>query len=226
MKRPFSTVACLLLAPSLVLAQGAAPNLVKGSKAMLFSFNGFSNLGAGNFDGGIGVKYYYQQRWALRAGLQFSSLSEDIPANPPAGVQGIDGERSGTRFGVSAAVERHAGTERVSAYLGGGLGFSTTSTESKSPAIGTASQTTVKNSQAGELGFLGGSSFNLFALAGVEFFLFKELSLAAEYRLGFLKLSRADQETTSGNQTSTIKVGDRSGFGIDNSGVLTLAVYF
>jgi opacity protein-like surface antigen len=226
MKRSFSIVACLLLAPSLVLAQSSAPNLVKGSKAMLFSFNGFSNLGAGNFDGGIGVKYYYQQRWALRAGLQFSSLSEDIPANPPAGVQGIDGERSGTSFGVSAAAERHAGTGRVSAYFGGGLGFSTTSTESKSPAIGTASQTIVKNRQTGELGFLGGSSFSLFALAGVEFFLFKEVSLAAEYRLGFLKLSRADQETTSGNQTTTIKVGDRSGLGIDNSGVLTLAVYF
>lgn len=226
MKRSISIVACLLLAPALALAQGVAPNLVKGSKSMLFSFNGLSNLGAGNFEGGVGVKYYYKAGLAFRASLQFSTLSEDIPANPPAGVQGIDGERSGSSFGVSAAAELHRGTGRVSAYFGGGLGFSKTSTESKSAVIGTASQTIVKNRQAGELGFLGGSSFNLFALAGVEFFIFKEVSLAAEYRLGFLKLSRADQETTSGNQTSTIKVGDRSGFGIDNAGVLTLAVYF
>ncbi len=232
MKGSSRIVAFLLLVPALVLAQDIAPNLVKGSKAMLFSFNGFSSLGARNFDGGIGVKYFLKDKTALRVGLQIATASTDIPANPAPGQQGTDGKESGSRVGISAALELHRGSGRVSAYWGGGIGFTTTSTESKSAVVGNppGNQTIVKNDRNGELvngvSFFAGTGFNLAALAGVEFFLFKEVSLAAEYRLGFSRLSRADQETTFGNQTTKTKIGSSRGFGITNDGVLTLSVYF
>lgn len=231
LKKLFAAVIAVGLLHTLAFGQGVTPNLAKGTTALLFSFDGLSNLNAGDFDGGVGVKYYYKDGVALRLGLQFAKANRDLPANAPAGLQGTDGEQSATRLGLSAAAEWHRGTGRANAYLGAGLGFATTSTERKSPVIGTTSQAVIKNNETGETipgagTFVGGTNLNLFALLGAEFFVFKEVSLAAEYRLGFAKLSRADEEVTSGNQTTTTKVGDSSGLGITNSGVLTLAFYF
>jgi hypothetical protein len=231
MRKSIIICAGLLLAPALASAQSLSPNLAKGTKSLLFSFGGFSNLNAGNFDGGIGAKYYLKDKTALRVGLQLATADQDLPANPGTGQQGTDGEASGNRLGISAALELHRGSARANAYWGGGIGFSKASTEVKSPVIGpTTNQTTVKNDRNGEsingVTFLAGTGFNLFALAGAEFFLFQEVSLAAEYRLGFAKLSRADEEITSGNQTTTTKVGSSSGLGINSAGVLTLAIYF
>jgi len=230
MKNLLSVVA-VLLANSLALGQGVNPNFNAGSKAMLFTFDGFSTLRAGSFDGGIGAKYYFGRNTALRAALQFANASEDIPANPAPGQQATDGEESGTQFGVSGALEFHLGSKRASPYFGGGLSFSTTSTESRNAIIGpSTNQTTVENDRNGEnvngRGFLGGTTLGVFALAGVEFFLFNEVSLAAEYRLGINKISRADEKVSQGNQTVTTKLGSGSDVGISNSGLLTLAVYF
>jgi opacity protein-like surface antigen len=132
---------------------------------------------------------------------------------------------------LSAALELHLGSKRASPYFGGGLGFSTTSTESKNLVLGpSSSQTTIENNENGESvngrSFLGGSTFDIFALAGVEFFLFNEVSLAAEYRFGFSKISRADEKVTVANQTQTTELGGGSNFEITNNGLLTLAVYF
>jgi opacity protein-like surface antigen len=232
MKKSITVAAALLLANSSLLGQSVTPNLAKRAKALLFTFGGFSNLSAGSFEGGVGVKYYYKDKLGIRAGLQFASASAEIPANAPTGVQGIDGERSATRFGVTAALEFHKGAGRVSPYLGGGLGFSTTSTETKLPSTGNPppDPVTVKNDRNGEningIGFLGGTNLNVFALAGVEFFLFNEVSIAAEYRLGFTNLARADEERTISGQTTTTKIGGSSNLGITNSGLLTLAIYF
>ena len=61
----------------------------------------------------------------------------------------------------------------------------------------------------------------------MEFFLYKELSLGAEYQLGFGIASNKDVETTiTGTPTTTTKGGSGNGFGIQNAGVVTLAVYF
>lgn len=229
MKKPVLSLA-LCLMQSLALAQ-VTPALQSGSKALLFNFSGLDNLNANSFNGGIGVKYYLSPSTAFRGGLQFASASEDNPANPPSGVQAQDGEISGTRVGIAGALEFHSGTGRVTPMWGLGAAISITSTERKNPNFGPASdQIIVKNSANGEningLNFEGGSQLDLFALFGAEFFIVKEASLAAEYRFGFSKISRKDQETTQGPNTSTTKLGGGSGFGIATAGVLTLAIYF
>jgi hypothetical protein len=191
-----------------------------GAKSVLFSFSGLSFLGAGAFNGGIGGKYFLWESMALRGSLQFLTANQSLPAT----ATGTDGSRSATQFGLSAAVEYHLLKTRVSPYVGGGLLFSTTSTTFKSNT--TTPQATTNNSSTGEtIGtttYLGGTGFGINGLGGIEFFITKELSLSAEYQLGYSLLSRADQ--VSG--TTTIKNGSLSTFGITATGLLTLACYF
>jgi opacity protein-like surface antigen len=201
---------------------------------MLFSFSGLATLGASEFDGGIGAKYYLLDQLALRIGLPFAYANQSIPANAPAGSTGTDGSTSAVRFGLSAAAEYHLLKTRVSPYVGGGLGFTNTSTKSKTAVVAPLTQSTTDNRAAGETiggnGFAAGTAFDVGGIAGVEFFIVKELSLSAEYQLGYLMNARSDQKVTTvvgtTTTTTTTQEGTLSQFGISAAGVLTLSVYF
>lgn len=209
--------------------QTTTPYFTSGSTALLFSFSGLANLGANEFDGGIGGKLYRSDSWALRASLQFSTASRDIPANPDPGEIGFDGSQSGWRFGVGAAAEYHLIRARVTPFIGGGIGFWISRTESKNAIVG-GTQTTIRNNVFGETidgrTYAAGTSVGLYGMAGVEYFVASSVSLAAEYRLGILSTSRAEEERTSGNTTITTKSGSSLLFGFSTGGALTLAVYF
>lgn len=222
MKKILIVITALVLIGSVSFAQEVTPNLAGGSKALLFSFGGLSTLSANNFGGGFGAKYYLSSSMAVRGGVQFSSSGTTTPANPGTGEVGVDGSTSSTTIGVGGAVELHMGSGRVSPYIGGGVGFSTTSTESKNaataPSPGPPTQTTVKN--AG-----GSTTFSVYGLMGFEFFLWKEVSVSGEYRLGFSSSSMKDVETTTGTTTTTVKQGSSTLFNVAAQGQLTLAVY-
>src|SRR3990170_1452368 len=219
MKKVLFVLISLLMIGSVSYGQDVVPGLSGGSKALLFSFGGLANVGANNFNGGFGAKYYLSSSMAIRGGLQFSSASTTTPANPAVGDIGADGTSSTTTIGVGGAVELHMGSGRVSPYLGGGVGFSTTSTESKNPATATPpavpAQTTVKNNNAP-------TTFTVYAMAGFEFFLWKEASPSGEYRIGFSSSSLKDVETTTGATTTTVKQGSSSTIGIAAQGALVL----
>ena len=208
------------------------PNLTSGTKAVLFTFDGLSDLRANSFNGGAGFKYFTSGTTAIRVGLQFAMASETEAANAVAPATGVDGTVDGTTFGLSLALERHLTTTRVSPYFGIGAGYSTTSTEAKSTEVGNppAAQSTVKNLDGGHTisgaFFQGGSLVEIFGIGGFEFFLSNEVSLAAEYRLSYGKFSPKDEEFTTGTTTTTTTVGSSSLFDIDSSGLFTLAIYF
>ena len=44
-------------------AQKDGPFIGAGSKAVLFNFSGLANLGANNFDGGAGFKFFLPHPW-------------------------------------------------------------------------------------------------------------------------------------------------------------------
>ena len=219
---------CIVVVTSGVVAQETS--IAPKAKALLFSFNGLDALGANEFNGGLGVKYYLASDMAIRIGIEFASANQTIAANPPAGTPSSDGSVSGTRFGVSGALEYHLTRSRVSPYIGAGVGLSSTSTETKSVVVGTGTQTVVKNDVGGETiggrNFTAGLTLSIGALAGVEVFIMKEVSLSAEYQVGFESSSRSDQEVTTGATTTKTKVGGTTGIGIRTAGFLTLAVYF
>lgn len=224
-------VAILVLASGAVQAQDVVPSISAGSKALLFSFSGLAFLNAGAFDGGVGAKYFLSENLAVRGGLNFVSASQTVPANPNPAQQGIDGSISATTIGVSAAAELHMGKGRVRPFLGGGAAFAMTSTENKSDEVGNPppAQTVIKNRIGGETidgtNYQGATTLSVFGLAGFEFFLYKEVSLSAEYRLGFTTSGLKDQEVTAGTVTATTKAGTATGIGFASSGALTLAVY-
>jgi hypothetical protein len=213
----------VVLIPSLSLCQENKPFFEEKSKALLFEFSGFDNLSANSFNGGIGGKYFIKSNMAIRGGLQFVNINRDIPFQ---GTGGVDGEAQASQYGIFGAVEIHLATERVSPFFGGGLSLTFASTKSKTAEADPNDQEVTKNSSSGEFGYYGGSEITVFGLFGVELFVLKNLSLAAEYRLGFSQISLKDEEVTHGNVTVTTKQGSIQAIGVASSGVLTLAVYF
>jgi opacity protein-like surface antigen len=205
------------------------PFVGTGSKAVLFSFSGLSNLGANNFDGGAGIKFFLTPPMALRFGVQVNMSGTTTPApTTAANPVGIDGTTSNTSFGVEAALEYHLTTSRLTPYLGGGIGFAMSSNERKpfagpAPTGTTLYQDTYKN-EAG-----AGTTLNFFVLMGVEYFVVDQISLAAEYRLGYNLLTPKDTEhsnSTPGFVTVTTKGTSSHSLYLNSTGVLTLAVYF
>jgi len=96
---------------------------------------------------------------------------------------------------------------------------------------GATPQTTVKNKVSGEIingvGYQGGLNFGIYGILGAEFFITKELSLGAEYQLGYSVLSQYNQEsTTPPAATVTTKEGTINSAGIASTGYLTLSFYF
>jgi opacity protein-like surface antigen len=160
---------------------------------------------------------------AIRVGVQANVSGTTTPANPVAPLVGIDGSTSSTTIGVEGALEVHLTTTRLSPYLGGGVGFSLNSNESKPvvpPQAAPAYQTTTKS---------GGTSINFFVMMGAEYFIVDQISLAAEYRLGYSMFSPKDTEISSTNPavtTVTTKGTSNHNLSLNSTGLLTLAVYF
>jgi len=126
MKKILLVALAILVIGSVSYGQDVVPNLTAGSKALVFTFGGLSNLAANNFSGGFGAKYYLSSSMAVRGVLQFSSAATTTPANPGAGQVGVDGETSNTTIGVGGAVELHMGSGRVSPYAASFCGETST----------------------------------------------------------------------------------------------------
>jgi opacity protein-like surface antigen len=220
MKTMFSIFVVLIFSFSLLLAQETQSYYEAGAKGLTFSFNGFS---PGSFNGGIGGKYFLNTDLALKGGVLFSSARQTVPFQ---GTSGVDGERKGSEFGVFVGIEKHLNTRRVSPYLGAGFEYASSSTERKTAEADPADQETIKNRAGGELGYQGGTTLAFAALFGCEFFVIKNLSLGAEYQLGYMKMSLKDEEDTVGNVTVTYKQGSYREYGVNSSGMLALTFYF
>ena len=217
MKKKFSLFAFLLAVSSMGYGQDIVQGPSAGKIGVLFSFNGLANLGAGSYQSGFGAKLYLSDYMAARGILQLGIASQTIPN---AGPGGADGTKSANSFGIGGAVEWHLTKNRISPYIGGGLLFSTTSTESN---IGTG---TVKNRVTGETvsnqNFQAGTQITIGGILGVEYYVTNGVSLSAEYLIGFTSLSQKDEEYPGG----TTKGGSGSLIGIHSDGSLTLAIYF
>lgn len=218
-------VVLALVAPaSLVSADDMGQCVQAGSKAALFTFSGLSLLGATAYNGGAGFKYYILDPLALRGSLLFGLADQGTPA-PAAG--GTAGDANAWSVGLNVGAEYHLLKTRVSPYVGGALGFVSTATSEKDPEpTGTPQYTTTNAPQTiNGTAYVGGFNFNIAALGGIEFFIIKELSLSAEYRLGYSVTAPYDQKSTAPG-SPTVKGGATTTFGITAVGALTLAFYF
>jgi hypothetical protein len=220
-------LAVLVISVSVASADDFTTSVNAGSKAMLFEFSGLSALAANAYQGGIGGKYYLLDPLALRASLLFGFADQGTPA-PAAG--GSAGDANAFSIGLNAGAEYHLLKTRVSPYVGGTLGFVSTSTSEKDAVATGVTAPTTTNAAAGQMvngvTYFSGFGFNVAAIAGVEFFIIKELSLSAEYRLGYGITAPYDEKQTTGAVTVTTKSGARQALGITSVGAFSLAFYF
>jgi len=230
MRKLFFLVFVIILTSSLTLAQSENSEIKKGSKAILFGFNGLSSLNASSYNGGIGGKYFIKSNLVLRGTFLFTNSKSTDPYNPPPGSNqsGLDGYDKAKQLGFEIAVEKHRKNKKISPYLGCGFGFSSTSTESKNAVPVSQFQTTYKNYTVNVPGgsFRGNTTLDIFGILGFEYFVTDIISLSAEYQMGFSKTSLKDQEEINANLTITNKGGSARTLGIKTSGFITLAIYF
>lgn len=91
----------------------------QGDKAMLFTFGGFGNLSAANFNGGVGFQYYWLNRTSFRGSLGFD-ITDSPNGNNPKNVNGS-----------GALLFDFAGTNNTYAYVGPEFTFNHTEPQSQ-----------------------------------------------------------------------------------------------
>lgn len=188
-------------------AAAAKVETAQGTRALVFQFSGLSSLGAGAYQGGIGMRYYMQDGLALRPGVVFDMLSSTEKA-PVSGF--TDDKESATVVGINLAIEKHAaGMGSLSPYLGADAGFSMSNVKeepsvSSSPVNGTVLKSTTK-----------GTAFGVGLLAGFEWGFSEGVTLGAEYKLSATFGSSKEETEIKGLPTVTTDdiSGSMIGFG-------------
>src|SRR5258708_28775275 len=97
-------LAPFVLASCAMAGDEATPKVSKGDKAWLFTLNGLSNLGAGNYNGGVGAKYYISDGTALRLSLGFGTSNTTYKYTGPTDPTRADEKISGTVFSITPGI--------------------------------------------------------------------------------------------------------------------------
>lgn len=225
--KKFVAVVVLL---STVAATGMAGDPSKpisktGSKALLFDLTGLAVLSAGNYQGGIGGKYFVANGFAVRLALgAFSSATTTTnPAVPIPAIQLSESRYTSVGFSIVPGVQWNvAQSNAIQAYVGLQISYSRKVEERTG------------NASSFDLGFTKDNgykkwenSFGAGALVGVEWFAWDNISLAGEYRLTFESRS-GKTEGHSGSVVSGLEAPRNVTFGLGtgNAAGLTLSVYF
>lgn len=113
MKKIAIVLVAVLLVANVVSAQDVTAKTKKGDRAWMFTLNGLDNLGAGDYMQGVGLRYYFQDMMAIRAGIGFSTASVSGASDNP------------MKFSLNAGLQYdYAVNGPVVAYVGGLLAFS------------------------------------------------------------------------------------------------------
>jgi hypothetical protein len=201
-----SILALMLAAPAL-----AAPVTTdQGSKAVLFTFTGLSDMRVGTFGGGVGFRYYVQNDLALRPAVDFN-LSSIKDESQNANL--TDHKTTDTDMGLSLAIEKHHSgpASSVSPYMGVGAGFrvmhekNEPSRAANNIPVGTVLKVTDS-----------GMSVSGFLLGGFEWGFADGMTLGGEYQVGLSFGSSETKQDTQGqnNVTTTQTTSKMKGLGV------------
>lgn len=225
MKRLAVLVLVLLFLASVSFAGDPKPVTNSGSKALLFDLGGLASLAAGNYGGGIGAKYYIASDLALRLSVGFNTSTQTDKNTQSPLPPGRIGESTltSTGFSIAPAITYNlAKSSTVAAYIGGMVIFNSSNEkrEGNSAALGAGFD-------SGEEYRVSSTGFGFGGILGAEWFPWENISLSAEYRLGYAHSSRTTESTTGGT-TVSVDGPTTSGFGIGsaNSAAFTLSFYF
>lgn len=218
MKTLFISLAAALVAMSNVAAQEITAKTKHQDAALLFQFNGFGNLATGGLGAvetprdasgastttinGVGAKFFTADNIALRAAITLTNENASVPQS------GNIAEFNETMrsLGFEGGVEVHLHNKRLTPYFGGLVGYS----------VGTFSRKQGANEASASR-----SGFAIAAIVGGEFFLFEQISLAAEYRAVYQRASSSNRLSNG----ATVDAPTETKVGIFSQGFLTLGLY-
>lgn len=149
----------------------------KGDKGIIFSVSGLSSVGIGQYEGGIGGKFWISRKLAIISSLGVSAQR----ITTKAGQGGYKDEKTtSSKFSVFAGMEDHFFIRnKISPYLGGGIRFSTSSsTRYFSILFDSPPGTPIKEKwNTKTLGIRGS--------CGIEYFFADWVSLAGQYQIDY-----------------------------------------
>jgi opacity protein-like surface antigen len=207
---------CLLILVLLVgTATAASPvPTSKGDKAMVFKFRGLADLDLKGYGDcwGVGMRYYFSDMNAIRAGITFGNDNWTQKAQVE---EGDDYEYKESEIGFEANYERHleAPCASVSPYIG--AGFAYYKWKNEEPYVGTRDYAKDICEESG---------LDVHAIAGFEWGFTECMTLGGEYQLGFFSGSYTE-EVDSGGETTTIDEEEYSWMGFSTA-ALYLSVYW
>jgi opacity protein-like surface antigen len=226
MKKTLALVLMLALALGIAQAGDNAKPIVKaGSTALMFDLGGLANLSAGNYQGGLGAKYFISNGFAVRVGLGFSTSSTTTknPTTPTPTTQLGESKYTSTSFSVAPGIQYNvAVSSAVVGYVGAQVSF-TSSTQERTGNANSFGVGFTKDNSYNETS----SVFGAAAFIGVEWFAWDNISLAGEYRFGFTSSTgKAESKNATTSVSSDAPSSTSIGLGSGNAAALTLAVYF
>jgi len=228
MKKLLLTILAISVAVNVALAGDNAKPITKaGNAALMFNLGGLANLSVGNYEGGLGFKYYIANDFAVRLGLGFSmtSSTDKNPTTTPLPATVLsESKLSSTTFTVAPGIQYNiAKSNAVVAYVGGQVSIATTSQERDGNSVGFGVGFTngAKYKESGTI-------FGVAAFVGAEWFPWDNISFAGEYRIGFVSGSGKIESTVPAPGTSTSVDKPSStviGISSANAASLTLSVF-
>ena len=205
MKRLATIVMAVVLATAGVSAQDDVLCRAKaGDALMLFTLNGLQNIGAGSFNGGVGMGYYIGNGLQIRAGVGFGTNSET------SGEGDAEQKETNGSFSIVPALRYNlVNSSTVCGYTGLQVGFMSTS---GSTSVGGT-----------ETGSTSSSTISAGLILGAEWFAWRNISLSLEYGFGYSSTS-GTQKNGQGTETD---LPTTSGINLGLSTVqFALALYF
>jgi opacity protein-like surface antigen len=201
---------CMLAAT--VLA-GGEPTTGIGTKQLVFQFNGLSALGLSSYNGaGIGFRYFFAEGMAIRPGvnLDYSKETHKAPASTLK-----DAETKMTHVALSVVLEKYLPTiKSVAPYIGIGAGVGYSKDDVIPSQLKAGKDETVET----------GTSFDLMAVAGFQWYFTDNISLGGEYLGAFSHSGTKLENTDFGGTTSKIEGSTNAFFW--NASYLFLSVGF
>jgi hypothetical protein len=174
-------------------ARGAEVATGPRTRAMIFRFDGLSNLGLAGPNGGFGLRYYLKDRLAIRPTLSFDwdRRRRRAPAVDPDQPRSSDQVQINTLIRLEVALENHlAGPKAISPYVGAGI-YGTHYDNKSEPGHlpGAPTGTVTKRTTRGTTG-------SVFAMLGFEWGWAESMTLGGETRFG-LSVDAGKTETES-----------------------------
>lgn len=217
MKKLFIVLISICCFVNLVSAGEPTPKTKAGDKAMLFTLSGLTNLSSGNYDGGIGIKYYMKDEMAIRGGVGFGYENSTLK-----GVSGAkDLSRDSVHVSFSPAVIFDLATgNTITAFVGGTTMFTWGHSSYDNPTIIFENQVITVDKLS-----YNSASFGLGVLAGFDWFPWENISVGCEYSL-LLTMTSSSVEAKLATINYDIDFPNTTGLGLNSNGSLTLGVYF